>query len=114
MREEQREECPEHSDRMAIDLLVNVQKETSRSNRIKDRIIVLLIVCLFLEAVAFVSAFVWYENQFEYVETVETETEETKDIEITTEGDNANAEYNDVQGNQYNDNAVHTENGGGD
>ena len=34
-----------------------------------------------------------------------------KDVDIDTKGDNANAEYNDVNGNQYNDDAVHNEGG---
>lgn len=34
----------------------------------------------------------------------------TKDVDIDTKGDNANAEYyNDVNGNQYNDDAIHNE-----
>nr|DAX35069.1 MAG TPA: hypothetical protein [Bacteriophage sp.] len=35
----------------------------------------------------------------------------TKDVDIDTKGDNANAEYNDVNGNQYNDDAIHNEGG---
>nr|DAP00903.1 MAG TPA: hypothetical protein [Caudoviricetes sp.] len=34
-----------------------------------------------------------------------------KDVDIDTSGDNANAEYNDVSGNRYNDNAVHNQGG---
>lgn len=30
---------------------------------------------------------------------------------MSSTGDNANAEYNDVAGDQYNDNATHTEGG---
>ena len=84
-------------------VLIDTQKEYSKSNRTKDKIIVLLIILMFLEAVIGYSGFVWYESQFETVTT--------EQIEIGTEGDNANAEYNDVEGNQYNDNAVHNEGG---
>lgn len=86
-------------------LLLDTQKEYSRSNRIKDKVIVVLIVLMFLEAVIGYCGFVWYESQFDYVTTEQT----TKDVDLSTEGDNANAEYNDVRGNQYNDSATHNE-----
>ena len=86
-------------------VLIDTQKEYSKSNRTKDKIIMLLIILMFLEAVIGYSGFVWYESQFDYVTT---ETRESG-VDISTEGDNANAEYNDVQGNQYNDNATHNE-----
>lgn len=86
-------------------ILLDTQKEYSRSNRMKDKVIVLLIVLMFLEAIVGYCGFVWYESQFDYVTTEQT----TKDVDLSTEGDNANAEYNDVQGNQYNDSATHNE-----
>lgn len=86
-------------------LLLDTQKEYSRSNRMKDKIIVVLIVFMFLEAVIGYCGFVWYESQFDYVMTEQT----TQDVDLSTEGENANAEYNDVQGNQYNDSATHNE-----
>lgn len=84
-------------------ILLDTQKEYRRSNRMKDKIIVVLIVLMFLEAIIGYCGFVWYESQFDYVTTEQT----TQDIDLSTEGDNASAEYNDVQGNQYNDNATH-------
>lgn len=84
------------------ELLLDTQKEYTRSNKFKDKIIVILIVLMFLEAVVGYCGFVYYESQFDYVETYDT-----------TKGDNANAEYNDVNGNQYNDDAVHNEGGEG-
>lgn len=86
-------------------LLLDIQKEYSRSNRMKDKIIVVLIVLMFLEAIIGYCGFVWYESQFDYVTTEQT----TQDVDLSTEGENANAEYNDVQGNQYNDSATHNE-----
>lgn len=86
-------------------ILIDTQKEYSKSNRMKDKIIVLLIVLMFLEAVIGYCGFVWYESQFDYVTTEQT----TQDVDLSTEGENANAEYNDVQGNQYNDSATHNE-----
>lgn len=86
-------------------ILLDVQKEYRKSNKFKDKIIIVLIVLMFLEAVIGYCGFVWYESQFDYVTTEQT----TQDIDLSTEGDNANAEYNEVQGNQYNDNATHNE-----
>lgn len=43
-------------------LLLDTQKEYSRSNRMKDKIIVVLIVLVFIEAVIGYCGFVWYES----------------------------------------------------
>ena len=86
-------------------VLLDVQKEYSKSNKFKDKIIIVLIVLMFLEAVIGYSGFLWYESQFDYVTTEQT----TSDVDLSTEGDNANAEYNEVQGNQYNDSATHND-----
>lgn len=74
-------------------ILLDTQKEYRRSNRMKDKIIAVLIVLMFLEAIIGYCGFVWYESQFDYVTTEQT----TQDIDLSTEGDNASAEYNDVQ-----------------
>lgn len=47
------------------DLLFDTQKEYTRSNKFKDKIIILLIVLMFLEAVVGYCGFVWYESQFD-------------------------------------------------
>lgn len=67
-------------------LLLDTQKEYSRSNRMKDKIIIVL---MFLEALIGYCGFVWYESQFDYVTTEQT----TQDVDLSTEGENANAEY---------------------
>ena len=85
-------------------LLIDSVQVLAESNKAKDKVIVILIVCMFLMAVVGYTGFIYYESQFE---TTTTET-----IEVGTEGDNANAEYNDVEGNQYNDSATHDEGGG--
>ena len=87
------------------EILIDVQKEYKRSNKLKDIIIIILIVLMFLQSALNFGCFVWYESQFDYVTT------NGKDVDIETSGDNANAEYNDVSGNQYNDNAVHNQGG---
>jgi flagellar basal body-associated protein FliL len=91
------------------EVLLDVQKEYKRSNKLKDIIIIILIVLMFLQSAFSFGCFVWYESQFEYYDTVQ-ETN-AKDVDIETRGDSANAEYNDVSGNQYNDNAVHNQGG---
>lgn len=87
------------------EVLLDVQKEYKRSNKLKDIIIIILIVLMFLQSAFNFGCFVWYESQFDYVTT------NGNDVDIETSGDNANAEYNDVDGNQYNDNAVHNQGG---
>lgn len=52
-------------DKTVNKVLLDVQKEYARSNKIKDKIIVLLIVLMFAEAVVGYSGFVYYESQFE-------------------------------------------------
>lgn len=87
------------------EVLLDVQKEYKRSNKLKDIIIIILIVLMFLQSAFSFGCFVWYESQFDYVTT------NGKDVDVETSGDNANAEYNDVSGNRYNDNAVHNQGG---
>lgn len=86
-------EVIEHMQSEFENILLDTQKEYRRSNRMKDKIIVVLIVLMFLEAIIGYCGFVWYESQFDYVTTEQT----TQDIDLSTEGDNASAEYNDVQ-----------------
>lgn len=87
------------------EVLIDVQKEYKRSNKLKDIIIIILIVLMFLQSAFSFGCFVWYESQFDYVTT------NGKDVDVETSGDNANAEYNDVSGNRHNDNAVHNQGG---
>lgn len=87
------------------EVLIDVQKEYKRSNKLKDIIIIILIVLMFLQSAFNFGCFVWYESQFDYVTT------DGKNVDVETSGDNANAEYNEVSGNQYNDNAVHNQGG---
>ena len=84
-----------------INLLSDTQKAYRESNKTKDKIIILLIVLMFLEAAVGYCGVLWYESQFDTVTT--------EQVELYTEGDNANAEYNDVEGDQYNDSSVHNE-----
>lgn len=94
------------------ELLIDAQRESRKSVKRKDKIIMLLIIFLFLEPILLISGFMLYESQYEYVETYDT-TEETS-IDVDASGEKANAEYNDVEGNQYNGSSVHNEGGASD
>lgn len=96
-------------DRSIKKLMSDVQSEYLKSNKTKDKIIILLIVLMFLEAAVFFGGFVWYESQYEYVET----TEDAESVSLDTNGDNASIDYdyNNIDGNQYNDNVTHNEGG---
>lgn len=100
--------------RNEIDVTLQLQEEKAMNEILKDtikqngetmkglrRIILGLIAGWFVSICFGFGAFVWYESQFV--------TLDGEGVEISTEGENANAEYNDVDGNQYNDNATHTE-----
>lgn len=57
-------------------LMFETQKQYKKSNKLKDKIIILLTVLMFAEAVIFYGGFVWYESQFDYVSTEQsTETQ---------------------------------------
>lgn len=50
-------------------IMIETQKQYKKSNKLKDKIIILLTVLMFAEAVIFYGGFVWYESQFDYVST---------------------------------------------
>lgn len=78
-----------------------IESQGKTIKHLKQIIIVLIISWLLSTCFGF-AAFVWYESQFEY-------SEETTETTVYSEGDDADAEYNDVKGDQYNDNSVHKE-----
>lgn len=55
------------------EVLIDVQKEYKRSNKLKDIIIIILIVLMFLQSAFSFGCFVWYESQFDYVTTEQME-----------------------------------------
>ena len=93
-------------------LLMDSLKESNKSGRLKDRIIILLsVLCTMLASSVVVMGLITYDTMtYEYVETTTTDYEET--IDMSSSGENASVEYNDVTGDQYNDNATHNEGGG--
>lgn len=114
-------------DKEIEELLKDSLKQANKGIKIRDRIIVFLIAILALLSVAmcFTGVALYDSMSYEYVttttETTETTTytdsevdqsKDTKDVGMSAEGDNANVEYNEIAGNQYNDSAVHNEGGG--
>lgn len=97
----------DNNEKQIITLMSDIQKEFLESNRMKDKIIRLLIFLMFLEAVIGYSGFVWYESQFDYAVEETTTTDNSRDIDITSEGDNAEANY--INGDQYNDDSTHND-----
>lgn len=89
----------EEKDMNLVGVLLETQREYAHSNKMKDKIIILLIVCMLIETLAFV----WYESQYTYLDGEYA----TKTIEMDASGDSANTEYNDVAGDMYKDEAVH-------
>ena len=83
------------------DILLDSLKHQRKETKFWKKMCIVLICFLLFLSCFYYAGFVWYESQYE--------TTETKTIEVGTEGDNANAEYNDVEGNQYNDNATYNQ-----
>lgn len=94
-------------EKQVFELMKDIQNKYAESNKMKDNIIRLLIILMFLEAVIGYSGFVWYESQFDYAVEETTTTDNSRSIDISSEGDNAEANY--VNGNQYNDDSTHNE-----
>ena len=67
-------------------IIIETQKQYKKSNKLKDKIIILLTVLMFAEAVIFYGGFVWYVSQFDYVST------DSQEVNVETSGENANAE----------------------
>lgn len=98
-------------------LLLDSLHEVQRNVKWKDRLILMLAALSIVACIAtgVMGAITYDILTYEHVETTTTtETTSTTyadDTDLTTEGDNASIEYNDVSGNQYNDNATHNEGG---
>ncbi len=93
-------------DRELTELLVQVVQNQRNNAKTLIKLIVILSICFTVIIASMIVGFFWYESQFEYVDTY-TYTEET-----TQEVDGDNATINNVEGNQYNDSAIHNESKG--
>ena len=104
-------------DDITREIILDSLHEIRRGAKWKDRLIILLVVmCVVMGVATMVMGKITYDTlTYEYVETTTTtettSTTYTDDTDLSTEGDNASIEYNDVGGDQYNDNATHNEGG---
>lgn len=85
---------------IALNRIVMTMLQQQKENN--KRLFIALIISLFINAFIF-GGFLYYESQWEYATTT------TTTIEQEVDGDGAG--INNVQGNQYNDSAVHNDGG---
>lgn len=87
-------------------LLLQMNKNQRESNKNLIRSLIIVVVCYTVIVVTMIIGFFVYESQFEYMDTLTTETID-KTYEQEVSGDNSS--INNVEGDQYNDNATHNE-----
>ena len=88
----------EATNRLLLDMVKN-QKEYINGML---KIFIITLVCYTLILISMIVGFFVYESQFE-TEVVETQTTITQEVS----GDGS--DINNVEGNQYNDNAIHNQ-----
>ena len=69
-------------DKIVSKVLLDVQKEYAKSNKIKDKIIMLLIVLMFAEAVVGYSGFVYYESQLKQLQQKRLRLEQREKMQM--------------------------------
>lgn len=84
-----------------IEALNNVTRALLEQQKKNCKMLFVALVISLCVNLIIVFSFLWYESQFEYAVT------ESQEVSQTVEGDSA--EINNVEGNQYKDNAVHNE-----
>ena len=84
-------------------LLLQMVKNQKENNKNMIRIFIITMCCMTILLVSMVVGFFVYENQFE------TELETTTETTITQEVSGEDSTINNVEGNQYNDNATHNQ-----
>lgn len=90
-------------------LFIDTLKQNRKEIKEKNVVIILLVIIIFVESL-FIAYNMQYDTIVETEETTEEITEENEDVDISSEGEGAEANY--VGGNQYNDSSTHNENGG--
>ena len=88
----------EATNRLLLDMVKN-QKEYINGI---FKVLIITLVCYTLILISMIVGFFVYESQFE-TESVETQTTITQEVS----GDGS--DINNVEGNQYNDNAIHNQ-----
>ena len=87
-------------------LLIEVIQNQKKNAKSLIRFLVVIVICFTIIICSMIGGFFWYESQFEYVET-QTYSEQV-DQEVSGEG----SSINNIEGNQYNGNAIHNDNRG--
>ena len=87
-------------------LLIEVIQNQKKNAKSLIRFLVVIVICFTIIICSMIGGFFWYESQFEYVET-QTYSEQI-DQEVSGEG----SSINNIEGNQYNGNAIHNDNRG--
>lgn len=83
------------------DALIEVLKDSLKITREHLRMVCILLAISIIANLAIVGLFLFYESQFETTETI-THTTVTQEVD-------GNSNINNVEGDQYNDNATHNE-----
>ncbi|MBP3920458.1 MAG: hypothetical protein J6D28_02720 [Bacilli bacterium] len=84
-------------------LLLQMVKNQKENNKNMIRVFIITMCCMTILLVSMVVGFFVYESQFE------TELETTTETTITQEVSGEDSTINNVEGNQYNDNATHNQ-----
>lgn len=84
-------------------LLLQMVKNQKENNKNMIRVFIITMCCMTVLLVSMVIGFFVYESQFE------TELETTTETTITQEVSGEDSAINNVEGNQYNDNATHNQ-----
>ena len=84
-------------------LLLQMVKNQKENNKNMVRVFIITMCCMTILLVSMVVGFFVYESKFE------TELETTTETTITQEVSGEDSTINNVEGNQYNDNATHNQ-----
>lgn len=84
-------------------LLLQMVKNQKENNKNMIRVFIITMCCMTILLVSMIVGFFVYESQFE------TELETTTETTITQEVSGEDSTINNVDGNQYNDNATHNQ-----
>lgn len=88
----------EVTNKLLVDMVKN-QKESSKS---LFRVFIVTVCCFTVLLVSLIIGFFYYESQFEVTDKVTTKIEQ--------EASGSDSSINNIEGNQYNDSAVHNQN----
>lgn len=83
--------------------LTHIVLDMLESKKRECKMFFIALVCSLVINVIIVAAFLYYESQWEYTDTITTTTEQ--------EVSGTDSEINNVEGNQYKDNSTHNEGG---